>query len=97
MSIQFEWDEDKNASNRKKHGISFEEAALIFDGIVLTNEQFHVESSEYRELSFGLLGAALVLAVIHTDRNGKARIISARKATKSERKFFYDYIEKTLE
>ncbi len=96
MTDNFEWDDDKNASNRRKHGISFEEATLIFNGIVLTNGQFHEESGEYRELSFGLIGATVVLAVVHTDRDGTTRIISARKATKLERRYFYDYIEKTI-
>lgn len=93
---EFEWDEAKNASNRQKHGISFEEAILIFNGPVLTRTDVHHESGELRELSFGLLGGIVVLAVPHTDRNGRTRIISARKATARERKAFHDYLEKAL-
>ena len=93
---EFEWDEAKNASNRQKHGISFEEAILIFNGPVLTRADVHHESGEVRELSFGLLGGIVVLAVAHTDRNGRKRIISARKATARERKAFHDYLEKAL-
>ena len=93
---EFEWDEAKNASNRQKHGISFEEAILIFNGPVLTRADVHHESGEVRELSFGLLCGIVVLAVAHTDRNGRTRIISARKATARERKAFHDYLEKAL-
>jgi hypothetical protein len=93
---EFEWDEAKNASNRQKHGISFEEAILIFNGPVLTRADVHHESGEVRELSFGLLGGIVVLAVAHTDRNGRTRIISARKATARERKAFHDYLEEAL-
>lgn len=96
MTDSYDWDTSKAAANLQKHGIRFEEAAQIFDGIVLSHGQFHAESGEYRELSFGLLGDVVVLAVAHMDRNGRTRIISARKATKQERRRFYDHIEKTL-
>ena len=96
MNDSFEWDDDKNASNQRKHNISFDEAIQIFSGPILTNTRYHEESGELREFSLGFLGAAIVLAVAHTDRDGKIRIISARKATKSERKLFYDYIERTF-
>jgi len=90
----FEWDPEKNASNLQKHGLSFEEAASIFDGPVLTGPDEYV--GEHREKSFGLLGGAVVVCVVHTDRNGKIRIISARKATPNERKHFDGYLKKAL-
>ncbi len=93
---EFEWDEAKNKSNRQKHGISFEEAAEIFNGPVLTRVDYYHESGEIRELSFGFFFDVVILAVAHTDRSGKIRIISARKATKNERKAFYDHLEKTI-
>jgi uncharacterized DUF497 family protein len=89
---RFEWDEAKNLANRRKHGISFEEASAIFEGPVLSHEDEH--HSEVRERSYGLLGASVVVCVIHTDRNGSTRIISARKATKHERKLFDAYLKK---
>jgi uncharacterized protein len=91
---QFEWDPKKNASNMQKHGLSFEEAASIFDGPVLTGPDGGV--GEFREKSFGLVGGVVVVCVIHTERNGKIRIISARKATAKERKHFDAYLKKTL-
>jgi uncharacterized DUF497 family protein len=90
----FEWDPEKNASNLQKHGLSFEEAASIFGGPVLTGPDEY--AGEYREKSFGLLGAAVVVCVVHTDRNGKIRIISARKARPNERKHFDGYLKKAL-
>tara|TARA_R110000868_G_scaffold299570_2_gene559866 strand:- start:3682 stop:3966 length:285 start_codon:yes stop_codon:yes gene_type:complete len=89
---KFEWDETKNLANQAKHRISFEEASLIFNGPVFSLEDTH--HSEVRERSYGLLGGTVVLCVIHTDRNGVIRIISARKATKGERKNFDVYLKK---
>ena len=90
----FEWDPAKNELNLRKHGLSFEEAASIFSGPVLSGPDRH--DGEEREKSFGLLGGAVVVCVIHTERNGKNRIISARKATPNERKLFDDYLKRAL-
>ncbi|MGJ5091893.1 BrnT family toxin [Bradyrhizobium oligotrophicum] len=93
----FEWDPEKNASNVRKHGLSFEEAATIFQGSVLTGPNASGDVfGEVREKSFGLLGGVVVVCVVHTDRNGIIRIISARKATSSERKHFDAYLKKAL-
>ncbi len=64
----FEWDEEKNLVNQRKHGISFEEAATIFDGPVLSLED-EGRQSEVRERSYGLIGGVVVACVIHTDRD----------------------------
>jgi hypothetical protein len=89
----YEWDDDKNAQNLRKHGISFEEAVTIFDGPVLSLED-EGHHSEVRERSYGLIGGVVVACVVHTQRGGNTRIISARKATKSETKLFNDYLKK---
>ena len=91
----FEWDEAKNAANRRKHGIGFEEAAEIFNGPVLTRVDDR-EQGETREISVGFVGSGVVVAVVHTDRNGAIRIISARKAIGPERSLFRGYLEKAL-
>lgn len=91
---RFEWDPAKNALNKQKHGLSFEEAATIFEGPVLSGPDNSTD--EEREKSFGLLGGVVVACVIHTERDGKIRIISARKATANERKLFDAYLKKTL-
>lgn len=96
MADGFEWDTDKDAENRRKHGITFEEAVAIWEGPVLTWHDDRFEYGETRETSIGMLGAAAVLTVSHTDRDGLRRIISARKATKSERRDYHAYLERTL-
>lgn len=89
----FEWDDNKNATNRQKHGISFEEAATIFEGPILTKlDDRH--PSERREISFGRLGGVVVVCVVHTLRGAKTRIISARKANRAERRLFDEYLQK---
>ncbi|SHG64225.1 BrnT family toxin [Bradyrhizobium erythrophlei] len=90
----FDWDPAKNAANKHKHGLSFEEAASIFNGPVLTGPDD--SDGEYREKSFGLLGGVVVVCLIHTEQCGKIRIISARKATANERKHFDAYLKKAL-
>jgi uncharacterized protein len=90
---RFEWDEEKNLLNQRKHRISFEEAATIFEGPVLSLED-EGPQSEVRERSYGLIGGVVVACVVHTDRDGTIRIISARKATRNERKHFDDYLKK---
>jgi uncharacterized protein len=91
---RFEWDEEKNLANRRKHGISFEEASAIFEGPMLSlDDEGH--DGEVRERSYGLIGGVVVACVIHTDRDGVTRIISARKATRNERKHFDAYLKKT--
>ena len=90
---RFEWDEEKNAANRRKHGISFQEASTIFEGPVLSLAD-EGDDGEVRERSYGLLGGVVVVCIIHTDRNGVTRIISARKATRNERKLFDAYLQR---
>ncbi len=90
----FEWDPAKDASNRQKHGLSFEEAASIFAGPILTGPDPY--EGEEREKSFGLLGGRVVICVIHTYRDGNIRIISARKATANERALFHDHLRRAL-
>ena len=89
--IKFEWDEAKALANQKKHGVSFEEAESVFyDEFAV---QFYDEEnlvSEDRFLLLGFSGEARILIVCHCEReHGKTiRIISARKATKHESKYY---------
>ncbi|MEC4802974.1 MAG: BrnT family toxin [Jaaginema sp. PMC 1079.18] len=91
----FEWDERKNQQNRKKHGISFEEAKEIFNGIVFTAFDERFDYEEDREISIGTIRNVVIVMVAHTERNGNIRLISARKATPKERKTYYEYITRT--
>ena len=97
-TLEFEWDHAKAQENRQKHGLTFEEAATIFRDEVLTIEDDSAYG-ERREISFGILGrppdAQVVVCVVHTDRRGRTRIISARKATPLERRRFDVHYRKT--
>jgi len=89
--MQFEWDDKKNAANIRKHGISFERAIAIFKGFVLTKWEKHSNVSEDQEISIGIIEGERVIVVIHADRGDRIRIISARRATKKERRIYYGY------
>lgn len=93
----FEWDNAKNAENRRKHGISFEEAALIFDGLVVAWADTRMDYGETRMVSIGLIGALVAVAVVHTDRGGTTRIISARLANRRERRLYDEHCREAPE
>jgi len=90
--MEFEWDEAKDAANIEKHGVSFATATRIFEGPVLTWIDDRNDYGEMREHSLGSIEGILVLAVIHTNRQGIHRIISARRANRSERKRYEEAI-----
>lgn len=81
----FEWDQEKSAKNLEKHGISFEEACLIFDGPVLSRVDDRIDYGEQRTVSIGLIRGLVAVVVVHTDRSGNTRLISARLANRNER------------
>lgn len=89
--IEFEWDEAKAESNRRKHGVTFEEAILIFEDPQVTSEQDRIVDGERRWQSIGIVHGALLLLVAHTFETGETpqseivRIISARRANRKER------------
>jgi uncharacterized DUF497 family protein len=87
----FEWDAVKNKINIKKHGIDFNDAKLIFDGLTLTVEDDRFDYSEKRYITFGLL-IEQVISVVHTESVKKISIISARKATKNEQKEYFKQV-----
>ncbi len=90
--MNYEWDAAKNITNQIKHGISFEEARLIFEGYVLTGVDGRRDYGETRYMSIGAIQGLIVIAVIHTDRDGTTRIISARLANRSERQKYHDHL-----
>lgn len=89
----FEWDDEKNAANIAKHGVSFEQARRIFEGPVLTVIDDREDYGELREISIGLVDGAAFLTVVHTDREGTTRIISARPASSRERRRYEEAIQ----
>lgn len=88
----FEWDEAKNAANITKHGISFEQAVRFFEAPLLTAVDGRRDYGELREISIGRLDEAAILTVVHTDRSGRRRIISARPASGRERRQYEEAI-----
>ena len=89
--VKFEWDLAKASSNKKKHGVSFEEAESVFyDEFAVQFFDEENSESEDRFLMLGFSGEARILIVCHCEREqGKTiRIISARKATKHESEFY---------
>ncbi len=87
--MKFEWDSAKDAANIEKHGISFVQASLIFEGPVVSRSDDRTDYGETRMISYGALEAEVIAAVVHTDRLGVTRIISARLASARERKAYH--------
>lgn len=90
--MEFEWDDDKNRGNIEKHGIGFATASRIFEGPLVSWVDDRYEYGEVRHHSIGQVGGVIMLAVIHTDRDGIIRIISARRANRAERKRYEEEI-----
>lgn len=86
-NIRFSWDENKNAVNRRKHGVSFEEAQTVFydENAVEFHDPDH-SKDEGRFIMLGMSVKLRVLVVCHCvrDKGSTIRIISARKATRNE-------------
>ena len=87
----FAWDETKRRANLKKHGIDFVDAEKIFRGATFTAEDTREDYGEQRFLTLGLLGDQVV-SVTHTERGNDIRVISIRKATKHEARYYFSQI-----
>jgi uncharacterized DUF497 family protein len=91
MERYFEWDDKKAASNHRKHGVHFEDAARAFDDPFAISEQDRIENGEQRWQTIGITGGCLLLLVAHTVRAENegieiVRIISARRVDRKERR-----------
>lgn len=90
INDEFEWDDEKAASNAAKHGVSFAQACSVF------RDPFAIEllddREDYNEDRYILIGmsAGSLLVVVHTERDHRNRIISARKAEPTERRFYHE-------
>ena len=96
MKLIFEWDANKARDNIRKHKITFDEAKTIFDDsyLVTYSDEFHSDSED-RYISIGYSARNRILLAVHTEYQEAEetlviRIISCRKATTSERKFYYE-------
>jgi uncharacterized DUF497 family protein len=96
--VLFEWDAAKARSNERKHGVSFDDATLVFLDPYALIDQDRIEAGELRWQTLGLVGDVVLLLVAHTIRNEAQdeiiRIISARKATRKERQRYDQNREK---
>lgn len=96
MTIDYEWDNAKALSNLNKHGITFDQAATVFlDSLALTVFDSAHSQDEERWFTLGHAAGGVLLAVAHTyqasgSATARVRIISARSASKRERRFYED-------
>lgn len=82
--LRFEWDSDKAAANARSHGVEFVDAAeVFFDPLAIYGEA--QEGLELRQVVMGETFRLRLVLVVHTERNDRTRIISARPATRRER------------
>jgi uncharacterized DUF497 family protein len=87
--VDYEWDEEKAATNLQKHGVSFEEAATAFtDPLYIDFYDPDHSVEEHRYLLIGLSTSGRLLIVAYTERDEVVRLISAREVTSSERKAY---------
>lgn len=94
-NIKFEWDENKNRINKKKHHISFEEAKTVFDDVeaLIIDDPDHSQEEE-RFIILGFSNRANLLVVCHCYRANDSviRLISARKATRRESEQYHSLL-----
>ena len=87
--MQFAWDLKKATSNLRDHKVTFEEASTAFgDSLAITFDDPDHSEGESRLLTFGLSEQGRLLVISHTERRGVVRIISARRATRAERRIY---------
>jgi uncharacterized DUF497 family protein len=88
--LKFEWDAAKAESNFKAHGVSFELAKTVFDDAfaldLIDDREFY---GKERFVIIGMTEGQVLLFVVYTERHGRIRIISARRATKHEQDFYF--------
>jgi uncharacterized protein len=89
----FSWDEEKDKRNQRKHGVSFEAAKLVFEDPLHISRQDRTENGEQRWQTIGMVGDVALLLVARTWEDSQSdaehvRIISARRATRLERKIY---------
>ena len=88
-SLEFEWDSKKDANNLRKHGVSFEEAASVFnDMLAAVYEDPDHSVREQRYLTIGTSNRGRLLHIAYADRGERIRIINARRLTKTERDLY---------
>jgi len=92
IGVKFEWDEDKNQANIRKHRVDFADVPPLFDGPMFVTLDTRKAYGEDRLIGIGLLHTAVVLVVFIEKTADTIRLISARKATRYEREKFKEEI-----
>jgi len=92
--VEYEWDANKERTNVRKHGISFQAAIEIFAHSPFTFPDERRYYGEQRKISIGIMDDGITLAVVHTERGAKTRVISARPANRKERMIYYEFRKK---
>jgi len=89
VSLQFDWDDGKAKTNLRKHDISFAEAiSVFFDPFSITIDDPDHSADEERFVDIGMSDRGRPLVVVYTERGARIRLISCRKASSDERKFY---------
>jgi uncharacterized DUF497 family protein len=87
--MNFRWDPRKAIANTRKHGVTFREAATVLrDPLSTTFPDEAHSQDEQRYVTIGMSSEGKILVVAHTESDEEIRIISARRATKAERRFY---------
>ena len=87
--MEFEWDPRKAGTNKRKHGVTFQEGTTVFgDPLAITYVDPDHSEDEERHITFGLSKQNRPLVVSHADRGSGTRIISAGLMTRKERKIY---------
>jgi uncharacterized DUF497 family protein len=87
--VRFEWNAGKAAANLRKHGVSFDEASTVFfDSLSATGDDPDHSLAERRFVTFGMSSSGRLLVVAHVQDDDVIRIITARHATRAEKKIY---------
>jgi hypothetical protein len=88
--VVFKWDQQKAATNLKKHRIDFHEAVTVLEDALSTTfpDPDHSKPGDQRFLSIGISDRQRILVIAHSEEGETVRIISARRATRRERRFY---------
>lgn len=89
--MRFTWSERKRAINLKDHGLDFVDAPRVFEGLTFTYEDDRFDYGEQRFITLGLL-AGVSVSIAHTETDDEIRIISFRKTTDREARFFFSQV-----
>jgi len=95
---KFEWDSEKDNTNIKKHGFSFSEILEVYDDPYLLTmyDSKHSSPEEDRYFCVGSIRGIVLIATCHTERDGRIRLISARKAEKKLEVLYNEWLKKCI-